>query len=155
MSNYYPNMDSVVLFPTKLVLGSMLNDPLWLDRAECPYDTETKDELRTLFSQLRAPGKTVRAEVARSGDRMTDLSDDLDTLFNDLREFSGHITEGDTKEWMAYYRTATSLLDKITGLSERALNVKAVSDFQAKVIAVFDDILTPELRTLAMEKLGK
>ena len=54
------------------------------------------------------------------------LQDTLTELFDDLKSFEGNIDTPDVKDQMAYFRTATSLLDKIMGMIERSHNVKAV-----------------------------
>lgn len=152
---YYPEIDVGLMLPLKVALGSMANDPLWLERAECPYDEETREELGKLFLAFRAKSEVASAavEFVASGDKWGDLENELTALFTELRTYSNNIPDGDAKEKMAYFRTATSLLDKITGLAERAHNVRSVSQFTSKVISIFDDILSPEQRTLAIERL--
>lgn len=156
-NNYYPELDAGHLLPIKIALGSMLNDALWLDRAGCPYDPELCSALKELFIAFRTKQVIETRETATidgAVDKWANLEAELNTLFSELRNYSGSIEEGDAKEKMAYFRASTSLLEKIVGLSERAHNVKSVSDFQSKVISIFDEILTPEQRTLAMEKLS-
>ena len=155
-NSYYPELDVGNLLPLKVVFGSMANDPLWLERAECPYDVDQVEALREMWLAFRVRGeKVAREPVEETGDKWGDLEAELNQLYHDLRTYSGTVEEGDAKEKMAYFRTATSLLDKMVGLSERAHNVKSVSDFQARVIAVFDEILSGEQRTRAMEMLGE
>lgn len=155
--NYYPEFDAGWLLPLRLVFESMQGDPLWLERQECPYDTEMTAALRDLWTKFRAKAETkaVKSNLANADDKWTQLSEEMTNLFDELKNFSSDISIDDVKEQMAYFRTATSLLDKITGLAERIHNVKTVSDFRGRVLQVFDEVLTPEQRTIAMEKLAQ
>jgi hypothetical protein len=54
---------------------------------------------------------------------------------------------------MTYFRTATSLLEKIVGINERAVGLKHIHDFQQGVLAIFDDELKADQRTRVMERL--
>ena len=157
--NYYPpEIDTGLLLPIRCVFDGMLNDPLWLERRQCPYDTETVDALRDLWVTFRASKEIVVPTAVTSindGENKWDnIETELTSLYDDLRNHSKTMTLDDAKEKMAYFRTATSLLDKITSIGERVQNVKAVSDFQARVMMIFDEVLTPEQRTTAMEKLA-
>lgn len=155
--NYYPDFDPSWLLPVRLAFESMTADPLWLEREDCPYDGATIEALRGLWAKFRAKPEaveTARSNLASASDKWTQLSDEMFSLFDELKNFSARdIAEDDVKEKMAYFRTATALLEKITGLAERAHNVKTVSDFRSRILQVFDEILTPEQRTSAMEKL--
>ena len=155
--NYYPEVDSSWLLPLRLVFESIQADPLWLERADCPYDKDTVESLRGLWAKVRTRSEAVipKSDIASADDKWTQLSIELLSMFDDLKNFSTDIAVDDVKEKMAYFRTATALLDKITGLAERIHNVKTVSDFRGKVLSVFDEILNPEQRTAAMEKLAQ
>lgn len=159
MNTYYPQIDLDQLLPIKVVLTSISDDPLWLERPECPYDKDTREALWTMWLTFRAkPSKKTEtiSVVKTDEDKWTDVANELNTLFEDLKNAASE-TEAlpDLKEKLNYFRVATSLIEKIVGLGERASNVREVSAFQAKVLAVFDEVLTPEQRTRAMEKLSQ
>jgi len=157
-NNFYPDFEPGILMPLKLVFESLRGDPLWLERSACPYDDDTRKFLRDMWIEFRAAGRgteTVSKKVGKGGgDKWEDLGDELMEIFSQIKAHSEGLGVEDVKERMTTFRTATALLDKIVGLGERVANVKAVSDFQARVMAVFDEILTPDQRTRALEKLG-
>lgn len=168
MSNsYYPEIEPGALLPVSLLFQNLLNDPLWLERPACPYETEVKEAIRDLWIMVRQRPSTnvasaTSAAISDGESQWSDVAVELRTLFNDLKTFSASgvdIDSGasglDPKEQMAYFRTATSLLDKIVSLGERANNIKAVSEFQSSVIKCFDEVLSPEQRTRMMEILGQ
>ena len=149
--SYYPPVEASALQVWEIVFESMRNDPLWLERNDCPYDDDLRKELAGFWVRMRPGGRETVAAAVTTGD---DLESNLITIYNELVEFKGSIGDGDIKEKMSYYRTVTSLLDKLTGLSERTKNVKAVSAYTAAVHRVFEEVMTPEQRTRAMEMLG-
>jgi hypothetical protein len=157
--DYYPEIDAGALMPIRCVFQEMRNDPLWLERRGCPYDSETIEALKELFVQVRAPRETAADDedddALEGSDKWDSIDKELTSLFKELRNYAKDLDkEQDQKDKMAYFRTATSLLDKITSIGERVQNVKAVSDYTSRVLVVFDEILNPEQRTLAIAKLG-
>ena len=166
MSNYYPEIELGSLLVAEALIAGDANDPLYLDRRDCPYDAATKEQVREFLIAIKpgegdgpragvsSPPEAARpAAVMSATDRFGALDGELTRLFDELNNYSRRIDISDTKERLQYYRTATSLLDKLTSLSERIHNVRSVSMFHTRVLAVFDEILTPDQRTLAMEKL--
>jgi hypothetical protein len=166
MSNtFYPQFDADMLLPIKLALTSISEDPLWLERPDCPYEKEVSELLWAMWLTFRTKPRQTREVSSGEGgagenaigveDKWRNVADELTELFNGLKEAKEDTLDMEVKEKLNYYRVATSLLEKITGLGERAMNVRAVSEFQAKVLSVFDEVLTPEQRTRAMEKLAQ
>ena len=166
-SAYYPDIEASALLHCRSIFDQMADDPLWLERPGCHYDDDLKDKIRALWGRgkvVSAVAQVVEpAPVILGGEGKNPwdgVGEELTSLYNELRNFKGVVGEDgevipiEAKDQMAFFRTATSLLDKIVGLSERANNVKSVSEFTSRVIAVFDEVLTPQQRTQAMSKLG-
>lgn len=160
MDTYYPDIEPAVLVQVKVAFAAMTNDPLWLERNECPYDEDVAEALRSLYAAGRARetgsggGRPAAPELLVEGPaKWENLEGELLQIYNELRAFTKLLDTTD-KDQLAGFRTATSLLDKIVGLGERAKNIRAVSEFQSAVITCFDQVLTPEQRTQAMGILG-
>lgn len=160
MDYYYPEIDGTTVLPVRLALNQMIDDPLWLDRPQCPYDEETTEVLRALWLEVRgvrekaAQPRAERKPLGEGASKWAELASEAEGLFQELRDFRDGIPIEDTKDRLAYYRTATVLLDKMVALGERSLNLRNVSEFQEKVVSVFDQIMTPEQRTRATEMLA-
>ena len=160
-NSFYPEVDHTWLLPLQVIFDNMANDPLWLERNECPYDPDVVNALRTVWMKFKIKPIVVvgaggeRKSLADADNTWAQLTIEMTKLFDELRNFSQDIDEADVKEKMAYYRTATALLERIAGLGERANNVKSVSDFHSKVLSVFDAVLDPAQRTRAMEMLAQ
>ena len=140
------------------ILSQMQDDPLWLERPDCPYDAPLRESLEAMWLSVRprkvevAPSAVERAEGT---DKWSALAEDAENLFADLMAMKGTLDGDDVKEQLAFYKTVTSVMDKLITLSERASNLKQVGDFQARVVAVFDAVLTPEQRTTAMRMMSE
>ena len=137
----------------------MADDPLWLDRPQCPYDEETAEVLRALWIEVRGRREKKaepreRKPLGEGASKWAELASEAEELFQELREFRDSVPIEDTKDRLAYYRTATVLLDKMVALGERSLNLRNVSEFQERVVSVFDQVMTPEQRTRATEMLA-
>jgi hypothetical protein len=158
MSNhYYPSISSMDVLTMRSVLTQLQDDPLWLERPDCPYEGPILEGLAALWDQVRpqrAAAVAAPREVVEGADKWTSLSADAATLFEELMALKTTISEEDVKEQLAFYKTATSLMEKLIALGERAANLKQISDFQARVISVFDNVLTPDQRTSAMKLLS-
>ena len=154
---YYPEITPGMLIPVHLVLDIMADDPLALERPTCKYPPEVVASLKALWAKLQTVPDAVPEVVPIAGresvNRIDALDDELTKLLDSLRGLALRLDPEDTKEQLNYFRTATSLIGKLTELQERMANVKAVGEFHAKVISVFDDVLTPEQRTQALVRL--
>lgn len=157
-TTYYPDITQAMLIPIHLVLDIMADDPLALERPACRYPPEVVASLRALWTKVSSGG-TAQEVVPIAGRetvaKLDALDEELTQLLDSLRGLALKMDPNDTKEQLNYFRTATALIAKLTDLQERMANVKEVGTFHAKVISVFDDILTPEQRTQAMEKLDQ
>lgn len=168
-NHYYPDIEGAWLLPLKVAFEGLRGDPLWLERKGCPYEEEVVEALRELWGMVRnsasagAPEQKERPERAPLGeDRWERLGQDAEALFQDLMAYKDDLDGIDDEgkamkpsDRLAFYRTAAQLLDKLLTLGERAKNLKQVSDFQNRVLAVFEEVLTPEQRTRALTMMGE
>jgi hypothetical protein len=167
---FYPDIEALgvdVLMPVRVAIEQMCDDPLWLERPECPYGTDVSEALRALMTVVRkrfreaaggagggGAGVSPRAPRTANGNKWEELQAEAAALYEELAVFkrdADAMGDGgmDVKEKLAYFRTATQLLDKLVALGERAANLRRVSDFQERVLRVFDVVLTPAQRTQA------
>lgn len=147
---YYPDIDEQTLWQIEVVLNNSRDDPEYL--IEGGYSGAIVTMLDRI-NGYRVKGGS--AEVVVAGDRWTTLEADTNKLFEDLTAAGALLNIADHTEKMAYFRTATSLLDKIVGIQERVQNTKAVSTFHTTVITFLEDICTPDQRTELMQRLKK
>lgn len=137
----YPDLNDEL----DLALQLMAQDAGYLDDPECPYSEPTKVALRSRVSAgSTAPEPKNKWEM---------LEQEAKRLYDELRETSEGLSIEDHAERMSYFRTATSLLDKLVGLQERAVGLKQISVFQQTVLDIMEDVLDAGQRTEVMQRL--
>lgn len=132
-----------------VILQCMDADPEFLEL--CPYPADDIDVLRRFDS---ATGVVADEEdVPEETNKWGRLERESNKLFKMLTDFSSKLDSKDNAETMAYFRTATSLLDKIVGIQERAANLKQINLFHETVLTVMEDVLDAGQRTEVMSRL--
>lgn len=154
MHRFYPKITATNLAPLRLIREQMQHFPDYLTSSECPYDYDVKEFLQSL-AQGGGEGVVVEesAFIGQHGDKWTALENHATELFTELKSFGAKINTSNTSEKMSYFRTITSLLDKITSINERAMGLRHVSEFITTVIDILDNICTEDQRTEFMEQL--
>ena len=118
----------------------------YLNQSDCPYSVGTKSSMFKLAS--------VVAEVEfQPTDKWAKLERETQDLYDDLKDSKDNLSIEDHAERMSYFRTATSLLDKLVGLQERAVGLKAIGNFHQTVLDVMEDVLDAGQRTEVMARL--
>jgi hypothetical protein len=144
MSKYFPPLSNDALWAFSVIFEHLLSDPEYLEHEECPYPRDFREKL----SKIKAKTTISEAEIEE-----IDLESEAHTLFLELRESKDHLTSDDNAERMSYFRTATSLLDKLIGMRERANNIKRVSAFYSSVLGVMEEVLEPAQVTVVRNRL--
>lgn len=141
---FYPELPDSFVFALTVILENLAEDPEYLDFS--PYSAE---EIAVLgrFSALE------EVEILENGDKWSRLERESGALFKALTDAGKDMTGSDHAQKMAYFRTATSLLDKIVGIQERVANLKQISTFYSSVIGVLEEVLDAGQRTDVLNKL--
>lgn len=148
MSEFHPPLPDRATWALDIILRNLEQDPDYL--LDSPYTQEEIDVLE------RFAGRAVAVEEeAPAEGKWARLEHESNKLFKSLTGFSANLNERDNAEQMAYFRTATSLLDKIVGIQERAANLKQINLFHDTVLTVMEDVLDAGQRTEVMDRLKK
>lgn len=142
---FFPPLDSSAIWGLTVILTQLKADPLYFQDEDCPYPSE----LVALFVTK------VEAEVPLpvATDKWSQLEQESRTLYDALILEGATLTDRDSAEKMAYFRTATSLLEKMVGIQERAVNIKQIHQFHSAVLEVIEHVLDPGQRTTVMAGL--
>lgn len=159
MDTHYPPLDDRTVWGVSIICRMLRTDPNYLDAPDCPYPAETRRYLAAiggLAAATPAPAVPAALEVA---DAEAVLSlDDLETqiarLLRDLKDFGEHLQQGDVAGHNTYFRTSAALIEKLLTMKEKAGGLRQVGEFQEKVLAFVDEVLTPDQRTRLMDRLG-
>lgn len=149
MSDYYPNFPEETLTQLSLMVQLQKEDDTYILGGG--YGIEVEE----LFLALNGP-KSVSEPVLVDTEGMSKwdrLEHESNELFRALTEAGKNLDERDNAERMAYFRTATSLLDRIVGIQERALNLRKLAQFQQLVLSVMDDVLDGDQRVQVRARL--
>lgn len=149
--SYYPELPEGGLWALEIVLRNAAADPDYLNGVDCPYSGEEIEVLTRLVGVLGVEDE----EIDPSETKWDRLERESDTLFRGLTNAGKQLEGKDNAEKMAYFRTATSLLDKIVGIQERIANIRAVAVFHATVMGIIEDEMDAGQRTRVMEKLER
>lgn len=149
----YPVIPPKSLIPLRIIQAQLAENAEYLASPECPYDDEIKAFLGVFGGPVAGRMADKSGFLGQNGDKWAALEVETANLFDELKNFGKTIKENDVADRMAYFRAATSLLEKIVGINERAMGLKQISEFQREVMEVIDGVLTPNQRDGVMERL--
>lgn len=151
---YYPPIDKATLKNIEVVRQLSAEHPAyWLTS---PYSGEVELFVKKWFPTVQEAPKKVEEKpvditIPEGSARWEMLYRESHVLYTDLKAAGVGMTEISEKN--AYYRTATSLLEKLIALQERSLGLKQIHEFQASVMDIMESVLTQNQRNEVMEKL--
>lgn len=158
MSDYhYPDLTEHAQWAVRTVLTLAKEDSNYLKSPDCPYDPALVKLIEsTIWVKLDVSGSsdTPPPSTPITEDEIdSTLAEDLYSVFTELKNYGKSIGQSDQTERMAYFRTATSLLERLVSARERALGVKQIKTFQDTVLTIMEDSMTPNQRTEVMDRL--
>lgn len=151
---FYPQIDVTALKNIELARRLATEHPSYF--LESPYSGEVERLLKALINQkvlVADASALAEGEAEFEGTRWEYLYSETSLLFRGLKTANAGSGSGDTGEQMAYFRTATALMEKLIGLQERALGLKEIHEFQKSVLDIMEGVLNDTQRTEVMEKL--
>ncbi len=149
----YPELSPEFLVKLKILADQIGKDAGYLTKRECPYTSDIKEILR----RLRSKDSQVLND-AKDGfdlDKADVLLHETQDTYRDLKDFGKYLNAEDVSERMSYYRTRTSLLEKLYDLSDAAKKADEYVKFKRVVLQLMEELLTDEERTLFLERLRK
>lgn len=127
-----PPLDDKSHWFLQIIIRGLASDPQYLDAAD--YPEEIKNFLTSRMSQAR---------LTEADLEDLDMPAEVLTLYTDLKNQRMSFPANDAAEKMAYFRVATTLLEKLINLMERAKNIRQVSQFYALVLSQMEEFLEP------------
>ena len=153
--SFYPPLDAGSVTAVRAAVSQARRHADWLVSPGCPYDQATRLGLTELLRALPPASSAPEEPQAPvdDADRYTTLEGDANSMLRELRELLTQIGKEEVKERLAGYKVATTLMEKLIDLGERASTLRDMSQFQRGVLKVFDTVLTPAQRTQALRLL--
>ncbi len=151
----YPDISLQVLRQLELMRRLHLDHPDYFLDSACPYSEEVERHFRSWFDK---PLGTTETETAPRYEALKDEDDRWEALYREVVDLytglkNAKPSAGDSTESMAYFRTATGLLDKLVSHQERCLGIKQLHEFHQTVLQVMENVMTPDQRNTVMAQL--
>lgn len=146
---FFPPLPENAVFALDVILKRLAEDPYLLEEPDCPYTAEEKAFLSKFVAEVSA----IEEADEETGNKWDRLERESNALFKALTETGQALDMKDHTEKMAYFRTATSLLDKIVSIQERTANLRSIHKFHEMVLAIMEDTLDAGQRTTVMDRL--
>lgn len=164
----FPNLDSTKLMPFLVIKQQFLRFPDLLGHPSCPYSQDVKD-----FLQIIRQGLFADVVAGYGGDEsIPTYNPEVDSLFQSGNTWDVLLSEtqkiyvslishrnkvdapgAGTNQATQYYKGLVTLIEKMVELNKEVLQLKEISSFKAVVLEIFEDVLTPDQREEAMERL--
>lgn len=146
MKLHYPEISLSDLRNIDLIRRLLVEKPGYFDSEDCTYSPEFKAWFSKDAVKDAVPEAVKEVELASTEQEVTNVLKHLISLKNSL--------PNDTADQLQWVRAAATLLEKLVTLKEKAFNIKHIQEFEAQVIGILEDFLTPEQRTIFRERLA-
>lgn len=133
---FYPNIDAATVKNLLIVRQLVEEHPSYF--LESPYPQDLEADLLKLFKYTRHTVTAPREDPAQDGN--LDVETELVTLFRNLKLAKPNANDGDQ---MAYYRTATALMERLLNLQDKAKNLKTMGEHHDMVLRFMEEICSP------------
>lgn len=138
---YYPQIDTDAL---ELMIHLQKSDPEYI------FGGGFSVQIEELFTALTRKPEMIAVPEGNAWDHLVQQIGDLHT---ELKTAGENLDAKDNAEKMAYFRVATSLLEKLVGLHERGLNLRRIGQFQQLVVQIMEDELDGDQRAKVRQRL--
>jgi len=164
MSYHYPGLGEKAEWAIGVIATLAAENADYFTHADCPYEGRTLILLQAMCQQAGTPADAevpLHEQVARNRAVQSEdltvpemsIEEELQNVFDELKVYGRTLSSSDNTERMSYFRTSTSLLEKLVILKERAAGVKQVKEFENAVLGIMEEVLTSEQRTQVMDQL--
>lgn len=151
MSFFYPPLDPATIQALDVIRSLIAESPDYFD--ESPYSSETDTLLAKWFRPLPKLPQAQPVVVAAVPE-VDDQGHPVETMiFEGLREEIKqaylHLKSAKNdknQDKVAWAKNAVNLLEKLVKLDGQATNIEMVGNFQREIIAILEEICTPEQR---------
>ena len=131
---HYPPLDEDFIFTLKMLLKAVKIDNL----AHCPYAPEEQDFLSTQLAEKRTSNflnLTPEEKAVWTEQESANLYDELKFMEKDFHKL-------EVNEKIQTIKTRQSLLEKLTTIQERSVNMQLMLQFQEEVMNLLSETLT-------------
>lgn len=143
---YYPtDLDPNTIQRLQVIKQLIAEHPDYFDSS--PYSQELELKIRQLLGAVGKGG----ASVFTPSNEELDLLVETTTVYKDLKNHKPSMQDDAAR--MSYYRTATSLLERLLAATAEAKNQKQMSDFYNTVFLVMEEVMSPAQHTIFIDRM--
>lgn len=146
----YPVMTHEKLLPLVAIKHGVALNPDYISAA--PWPATIKKTVRDLFGPVEAPTDPVPAEKLDDPAVWADVASKTAQLYRRLEALAAELDYGDVAEKITVVKAQAGLLERLIVCGEKAVGLKANTEFKAAVLAALDEA-SPDLRTAVMAAL--
>lgn len=146
---FYPTIRDEIVVALNAIAQNLVQDPGYLDHPECPYGDPLKNFFRSRLETRSGPV----IDIFAGEDELIVLDTQIIKVINDLEAFGNKLTGEEVAEKMAYFRTKTSLIEKLVNMREKLANLKEINDFRSIILDFMNETCTKDQITLLMHRL--
>lgn len=145
--SFYPTVREETILGLNVIVQSLEKDPQYLDHPDCTYSDTVKDFFR------RTGPSAAPIDLFADEDELVVLDQQIQAVINDLEAFAKTLSKADHSEKLAYFKTKTTLIEKLISMKERIFNLKEVNEFRNTILGVLDEVCTKDQITAFMLRL--
>ena len=149
---FYPTIRDEMAVALNAVVQNLEQDAGYLDHPDCPYSPAIKSFFKSKI-QTTVSGGGADFDLFEGADELLVLDEQIIKVINDLENFGNTLTANDVTEKMAYFRTKTSLIEKLVNMRERLANLKEINDFRTIILDFMNEICSKDQITTLMHRL--
>lgn len=147
--NKYPELNFEIVFDIYNIGQAMKRDPAYIE--ESPYPEMVRKTLKRIFFPTDTGGiQPIRPEIINTAD--LDIKRETEYLYLETKQLLQSKTV-DEKDRAAIIKTATSQMEKLITLIEKANDLRNRQEFETKVLKVLKKVL-PEKKEEFLEELA-
>ncbi len=146
---FYPNIREETILTMDIVTKSLDKDPNYLDHPDCPYT----DVIKAFFRRQTGGNSLEVVDIFEGKDEVEVIDQQIQKVLSDLEAMGDQMKNAETNERLAYFKTKTSLIEKLINMKERVFNLKELSEFRNTLLAAIEDICTKDQITYFLRRL--
>lgn len=149
MAAFYPPIDKATVKNLLIIKQLAKENENYFE--DSPYSTDVESLVQSGTEGNRSGRSNNDKEDSDSGDSGINVLEEIKTTYKELNLHRPDMQ--DSAATMSYYRTRTSLLDKLLEQMERGQNQKAISEFYSYVVNFMEAECSPGQIAVFRERL--
>lgn len=153
--SHYPKLPPDLGLTLNLISSLAAADPDYFGR-QCPYAPETIAALRKLIGGETgdaASGENLFAGLDEEGELLV-FDEQIQKVLSDLDQMGKMVGGMEPNERLAYYKTKTTLVEKLIALREKTNGLRELNEFRTTLLRFIEETCTKSQVAALKERLN-